>query len=70
MSRAEDEDRFAGHTLVFLPRWRGDGLGNSIPLEAQDWIGVALCAVYADSANEPINTSTRPGKSFARLSGT
>ena len=55
MSRAEDQDWLAGQTIVVPHAWRGDNLWQDMQTEAQDRIGVALRAIYADTLLQPLS---------------
>ena len=55
MSCAEDEDWLAGQIVVVPHRWRGDSLWHDMQAEAQDRIGVALRAMYANTLLQPLS---------------
>ena len=54
MPWADDEDGLAGQMIVVPHRWRGDGFWDDMQTQAQDRIGAALRAMYADLLLQPI----------------
>ena len=55
MAHAANDDWPAGQLVVVPHAWRGDNLWQDMQTEAQDRIGVALRAIYADTLLQPLS---------------
>ena len=55
MVGAANDDWPEGQLVVVPHVWRGDNLWHDMQTEAQDRIGVALRAIYADTLLQPLS---------------
>ena len=55
MAYATNDDWPVDQLVVVPHAWRGDKLWHDMQTEAQDWIGVALRAMYAKTLLQPLS---------------
>ena len=55
MAHVANDDWLIGQLVVVSHAWRGDRLWHDMQTEAQDRIGAALRAMYADLLHQPLS---------------
>jgi hypothetical protein len=55
MAQAANDDWPVGQLVVVPHAWRGDNLWHDMQTEAQDRIGAALRAMYANTLHQPLS---------------